>query len=98
MELGLTTFAALIPGVGDKKPDPGELLSQVIDEAVLADKAGLDIFAIGEHHRPDFAVSAPSVVLGVIAGQTERIRLSPANTVPTPMIRCVCSNAIRHST
>lgn len=81
MELGLTTFAELIPGAGGEKPDPGERLHQVIGEAVLADRIGLDIFAIGEHHRPDFAVSAPSVVLAAIAGQTERIRLSPAVTV-----------------
>lgn len=81
MELGLTTFAELIPGAGGERPDPGERLRQVIDEAVLADRIGLDIFAIGEHHRPDFAVSAPSVVLAAIAGQTERIRLSPAVTV-----------------
>ena len=81
MELGLTTFAELIPGAGGEKPDPGERLRQVIDEAVLADRIGLDIYAIGEHHRPDFAVSAPSVVLAAIAALTERIRLSPAVTV-----------------
>ncbi|GMQ97892.1 MAG: LLM class flavin-dependent oxidoreductase [Acidimicrobiia bacterium] len=81
MELGLTTFAELIPGSGADQPDPGERLRQVIAEAVLADRIGLDIYAIGEHHRPDFAASAPSVVLAAIAGQTERIRLSPAVSV-----------------
>ncbi len=53
----------------------------MIDEAVLAEQVGLDIYAIGEHHRPDFAVSAPSVVLAAIAARTERILLSPAVTV-----------------
>ena len=81
MELGLTTFAELIPGTSDDVPDPGERLHQVIDEAVLADQIGLDVYAIGEHHRPDFAVSAPSVVLAAIAGRTDQIRLSPAVSV-----------------
>ena len=81
MELGLTTFAELIPGSGGERPDPGVRLRQVIDEAVLAEEGGLDIYAIGEHHRPDFAASAPSVVLAAIAGKTNRIRLSPAVSV-----------------
>jgi probable LLM family oxidoreductase len=81
VELGLTTFAELITGSGTDTPDARERLRQVIDEAVLAEQVGLDIYAIGEHHRPDFAVSAPSVVLATIAGRTERIRLSPAATV-----------------
>ncbi|MCH7669292.1 MAG: LLM class flavin-dependent oxidoreductase [Acidobacteria bacterium] len=81
MELGLTTFAELIPGSGEETPDAEERLGQVIEEAVLAERVGLDVYAIGEHHRPDFAVSAPSVVLAAIAGKTERIRLSPAVSV-----------------
>ncbi|VAV96913.1 Putative oxidoreductase [hydrothermal vent metagenome] len=81
MELGLTTFAELITGAGTDAPDARERLRQVIDEAVLAEQVGLDIYAIGEHHRPDFAVSAPSVVLAAIAAKTELIRLSPAVTV-----------------
>jgi probable LLM family oxidoreductase len=81
MELGLTTFAELIPGSLEDTPDAGERLRQVVDEAVLADRLGLDVYAIGEHHRPDFAVSAPSVVLAAIASRTSRIRLSPAVSV-----------------
>ncbi|MGI9529122.1 MAG: LLM class flavin-dependent oxidoreductase [Acidimicrobiia bacterium] len=82
MELGLTTFAETISSAGSGLVDNhGERLRQVIAEAVLADSVGLDIYAIGEHHRSDFAASTPSVVLAAIAAQTERIRLSPAVTV-----------------
>ncbi len=77
MELGLTTFAEINePGV-----TPGERLREVIREAVLADRLGLDVYGIGEHHRPDMAASAPEIVLAAIAGATERIRLSSAVTV-----------------
>lgn len=81
MELGLTTFAELIPGQDEDLPDPAIRLAQVIAEASLADRIGLSVYAIGEHHRPDFAVSAPSVVLAAIAGRTSSIRLSPAVSV-----------------
>lgn len=82
MELGLTTFAETISSAGSGLArDHGGRLRQVIAEAVLADSVGLDVYAIGEHHRPDFAASTPSVVLAAIATQTERIRLSPAVTV-----------------
>ena len=60
---------------------PGERLREVIEEAVLADRVGLDVYAVGEHHRPDFAASSPAVVLAAIAARTERIRLSSAVTV-----------------
>jgi probable LLM family oxidoreductase len=56
-------------------------MRDLIEEAELADHLGLDVFAIGEHHRPDFLVSAPAVVLGAIAAKTDRIRLSSAVTV-----------------
>ena len=56
-------------------------MREVIEEAELADQLGLDVFAIGEHHRPDFLVSSPAVVLAAIAVRTERIRLSSAVTV-----------------
>jgi probable LLM family oxidoreductase len=82
VELGLTTFAETIPSAGsDPAENHGVRLRQVIDEAVLADRVGLDIYAIGEHHRPDFASSAPAVVLAAIAARTDRIRLAPAVTV-----------------
>jgi len=56
-------------------------MRDLLEEAALADQLGLDVFAVGEHHRPDFAVSSPAVVLAAIAARTERIRLSSAVTV-----------------
>src|SRR5690606_23197653 len=57
------------------------VIRNVIEEAVLADSVGVDFFGIGEHHRDDFAVTAPEVVLAAIASRTERIRLGTAVTV-----------------
>jgi probable LLM family oxidoreductase len=76
MELGLATFADLSSGVS-----PEQRMSDLLEEAALADELGLDLFAVGEHHRPDFLVSAPAVVLAAIAARTKRIRLSSAVTV-----------------
>jgi probable LLM family oxidoreductase len=76
MELGVATFADLGAGVS-----PQERMRQLLEEAELADQLGLDVFAVGEHHRPDFAVSSPPVALAAIAARTERIRLSSAVTV-----------------
>ncbi len=75
MELGLATFADVW------ETTPEQRMRGLIEEATLADQVGLDVFAVGEHHRPDFAVSAPAVVLAAIAMRTERIRLSSAVTV-----------------
>jgi probable LLM family oxidoreductase len=76
MELGLATFADLSSGA-----TPEQRMRELLEEAELADQLGLDVFAIGEHHRQDFLVSAPAVVLAAIAARTERIRLSSAVTV-----------------
>ena len=57
------------------------MIRDVIEEAALADDIGIDCFGVGEHHRPDFAISAPEVVLGAIAGRTKRICLGSAVTV-----------------
>ena len=75
MELGLTTFAD-VAGVG-----PEQRMRDLMEEARLADELGLDVFGIGEHHRLDFAVSAPAVALAAAAARTERIRLTSAVTV-----------------
>ncbi len=76
MELGLATFADLASGVS-----PEQRMRELLEEAELADQLGLDVFAVGEHHRPDFLVSSPAVVLAAIAARTKRIRLSSAVTV-----------------
>ena len=76
MELGLATFADLAAGVS-----PQQRMRELMEEVELADQLGLDVFAIGEHHRPDFLISSPAVVLGAAAVRTERIRLSSAVTV-----------------
>jgi probable LLM family oxidoreductase len=76
MELGVYTFAELRGAV-----DPATRLRYVIEEIELADQAGLDVFGVGEHHRPDFVVSAPAVVLAAAAEHTKNIRLTSAVTV-----------------
>src|SRR4051812_14087426 len=82
MEIGLTSFAETTPDPRTgTKPDSGQRLHELIEEIVLADQVGLDVFGLGEHHRPDFAASAPAVVLAAAAARTERIRLSSAVTV-----------------
>jgi probable LLM family oxidoreductase len=76
MELGLLTFADVDPSVG-----PEQRMRELMEEIELADQLGLDVFGVGEHHRPDFAVSSPAVALGAAAVRTERIRLTSAVTV-----------------
>jgi probable LLM family oxidoreductase len=76
MELGLATFADLGSGVS-----PQQRMRELLEEAELAEQVGLDLFGIGEHHRRDFLISSPPVVLAAIAARTERIRLSSAVTV-----------------
>jgi alkanesulfonate monooxygenase SsuD/methylene tetrahydromethanopterin reductase-like flavin-dependent oxidoreductase (luciferase family) len=58
-----------------------QVIRNVVDEAVLAEQSGLDVFGIGEHHRDDFAISSPEMVLAGIATRTERLRLASAVTV-----------------
>ncbi len=77
MEFGLTTFAE----INDSTTSPGQRLREVVQEGVLADQLGLDVYGIGEHHRPDMAASAPEVILAAIAGATDNIHLSSAVTV-----------------
>src|ERR671928_1396081 len=80
-ELGLDTFGD-VTRQPDGSPRPeAQVIRDVIEEAVLADELGLDFIGVGEHHRPDFAVSAPEVLLAAIAGRTSRIHLGSAVTV-----------------
>ena len=76
MELGVATFADMSSGIS-----PEQRMRDLLEEAVLAEQLGLDVFAVGEHHRPDFLISSPATVLAAIAVKTERIRLSSAVTV-----------------
>src|SRR6476619_1793884 len=77
MELGVYTFAALT----SDEVGPQERLRDLLEEIELADQVGLDVFGVGEHHRPDFAVSSPAVVLGAAAERTKTIRLTSAVSV-----------------
>lgn len=82
MELGISTFVETSPD-----PHTGEVMShaqrlrEVVEEIVLADEVGLDVYGVGEHHRADYAASAPALVLAAAASQTKRIRLTSAVTV-----------------
>jgi probable LLM family oxidoreductase len=78
---GLDTFGDLEVGPDGQTVSQPEALRQVVAEAVLADSVGVDVIGLGEHHRPDFAISSPDVVLAAIAGRTERIRLGTSVTV-----------------
>src|SRR5215203_4145700 len=82
MELGVYTFAELTPARGSGEMiSPSERLRNLLDEIQLADEVGLDVFGVGEHHRPDFVVSAPAIVLAAAASLTQSIRLTSAVTV-----------------
>lgn len=82
MEIGISTFVETTPDV-----KTGEVVShaqrirEVVDEIILADQVGLDVFGVGEHHREDFAASSPAVILAAAASKTEKIRLTSAVTV-----------------
>lgn len=82
MELGIYTFADTAPdqGPGNAK-NTHRRIQNLLEEIRLADEVGLDVFGLGEHHRPDYAVSAPAVVLGAAAAITKNMRLSSAVTV-----------------
>ena len=82
MQLGIYTFAETTPDPSSgRTPDAAQRLRDLIEEIELADQLGLDVFGVGEHHRPDFAVSAPTVVLAAAAMRTKTIRLTSAVTV-----------------
>jgi len=82
MELGISTFVELTPDQQTGKTiSPQQRMQDLIEEIELADQAGLEAFAIGEHHRPDFIASAPAVILGAAAVKTKNIKLSSAVTV-----------------
>jgi alkanesulfonate monooxygenase SsuD/methylene tetrahydromethanopterin reductase-like flavin-dependent oxidoreductase (luciferase family) len=82
MEIGVYTFADVGTHPLTKETiTPHQRIKNLLEEVTLADQLGLDVFAIGEHHRPDYAVSAPAIVLAAAAVKTKNIKLSSAVTV-----------------
>src|SRR5579872_4480635 len=81
VELGLDTFGDVTVGDDGTPLSQARVIREVVEEAVLADRLGVDFIGLGEHHRPDLAISAPEVVLAAIAARTSRIRLGSAVTV-----------------
>ena len=82
MELGIYTFAEMSPDPKTgRRIDPATRFRNLMEEIELADQVGLDVFGLGEHHRPDFAISAPAVALAAAAARTKNIRLTSAVTV-----------------
>ena len=81
LELGLDTFGDVTAGPDGSLLPYAQVIRNVVEEAVLADELGVDFIGVGEHHRSDFAVSSPEVVLSAIAGRTRRIHLGSAVTV-----------------
>src|SRR5262245_30640217 len=81
LEFGLDTFGDVTRGADSNMLPHAQVIRNVIDEGVLADELGIDFIGLGEHHRADFAISAPEVVLAAIAARTEKIRLGSSVTV-----------------
>ena len=81
MEIGLYTFADLDPNPATRTISPHQRMHNLIEEMELADQVGLDVFGIGEHHRPDYFASTPAVALAAGAARTKNIRLTSAVTV-----------------
>lgn len=82
MEIGLFTFVEMTPDPATGRTvSPEERMKNLMEEIELADQLGLDVFGIGEHHRPEYVSSAPAVILAAAAARTKRIRLTSAVTV-----------------
>ena len=97
VELGISTFGetTALERTG-KAYSHAERIRQLVAEIELADKVGLDVYGIGEHHRADFAISAPEIVLAAGAVNTKKIRLTSAVSILSSMdpIRFACSNSM----
>ncbi len=79
MQIGIASFVDTDPAAG--AAGAAQRLRELVEQAELAEQVGLEVVAVGEHHRPDFAVSSPAVVLAAVAARTERVRLSSGVTV-----------------
>jgi alkanesulfonate monooxygenase SsuD/methylene tetrahydromethanopterin reductase-like flavin-dependent oxidoreductase (luciferase family) len=82
IELGIDTFGDVTIDEHGQPMTHAPVLRHVLAQAVLADQVGIHCIGVGEHHRPDFSVSAPEVMLAVIAGQTAHIRLYGTQVAP----------------
>src|SRR5690349_13166087 len=81
LELGLDTFGDVTKDAAGTPLPHAQVIRNVVDEAILADEVGIDFIGLGEHHRADFAISSPEVVLAAVAARTKRIHLGSAVTV-----------------
>src|ERR1044072_8130396 len=81
LELGLDTFGDITDGPDGRPRHAAQVIRDLVEEAVLADRVGVYFIGVGKHHRADFAISSPEMVLAAIASRTKRIRLGSAVTV-----------------
>ena len=81
MELGIYSFVEMTPDPAGNKPGPAQRVKDLLEEIELADQVGLDVYGVGEHHREEYAASAPAVILAAAATKTKKIRLTSAVTV-----------------
>ncbi|MFE0756571.1 LLM class flavin-dependent oxidoreductase [Inquilinus sp. NPDC058860] len=83
MQIGIDSFAAIFPDPATGRPSSAtDRMADLLDEVEVADRVGLDVFGIGEHHRAEFLDSAPAIILAAAAARTSQIRL-------TSVARCV---------
>jgi probable LLM family oxidoreductase len=82
MDIGIDSFVEILPSEGASAAELGQQrVRELLEEVELADRVGLDVYGIGEHHRPEYIASSPAVLLAAMAARTERIRLASAVTV-----------------
>src|SRR6195952_81692 len=82
MEFGISTFGEIVPdGVSGKAVNAHKCVQELLKEAMLADEIGLDVFALGEHHRADYVISSPEMILSAAASITKDIKFISAVTV-----------------
>src|SRR5580704_9458656 len=82
MEIGIDSFVEIVPGEEVSAAEQGQKrVRELLQEVELADRVGLDVYGIGEHHRPEYIASSPAVLLAAMAARTDRIRLASAVTV-----------------
>src|SRR5437867_1589512 len=98
IELGLDTFGDVTVDAEGRLLSQARVLRQVLAEAELADRVGVDFFGVGEHHRPDFAISAPEVVLAAIATRTSASASAPPSPSSAPTTPSASTSASPPST